>query len=221
MAHIPLLGSQSRGCDFLPEVKSVLHFLTINRRGEAMPARTKMLRDGTIGREEPLGVTRRLEPLHASLALTGRLGGVLRPIVQIAMLAMCHPWQELALSSTIALQLIGNDNTRYVGSSLEQLAEELLRGLLVPATLHQDIQHVPVLIYGPPQIVMLALDRQTHFVHLPLVAGPRTAATQLVGIVLTTFATPLSLVRAVHRSAGEIGPVGSGVSGFSRPAPSC
>ena len=38
-----------------------------------MPPRTKMLRDRTIGGKEPLGLTRRLKPLHALLALPSRL----------------------------------------------------------------------------------------------------------------------------------------------------
>ena len=48
----------------------------------------EMLRDGTIGREEPLGVARGLEPLHATLALAGGLVGVLYAIIEIAMLTM-------------------------------------------------------------------------------------------------------------------------------------
>jgi hypothetical protein len=54
VAHRPLLGSQSRGCDFLPEVKSALHFLMINWRGEAMPTGAEMLGEGPGGRKEPL-----------------------------------------------------------------------------------------------------------------------------------------------------------------------
>jgi hypothetical protein len=61
--------------------------------------------------------------------------------------------------------------------------------LLVPAILHQDIQYVPVLIYGPPQIVRLALDPQTHLVEMPLVTGPRAVATELSGIRLSECAT--------------------------------
>jgi hypothetical protein len=49
----------------------------------------------------------------------------------------------------------------------EQLAEELLRRILIPAALQQDIQHVPVLIHSPPQIVTIALDRQKYFTSHP------------------------------------------------------
>jgi len=49
-----------------------------------------------------------------------------------------------------------------------------------------------VLIDRPPQIVMLTLNRQKHLIHMPLVAGPRTPATELIRILLTTLAAPLA-----------------------------
>jgi hypothetical protein len=66
-----------------------------------MSPRTEMLGDGTIGGEEPLSVARRLEPLPASLPLPCGLVRILRPIVQIAMLAMLYPWQDLALRACL------------------------------------------------------------------------------------------------------------------------
>jgi hypothetical protein len=50
-----------------------------------------MLRDGPIGREEALGVTQKLESLHTPLPLAGGLVGVLRTVIEIAMLAMFPP----------------------------------------------------------------------------------------------------------------------------------
>ena len=55
-----------------------------------MPARSKMLRNGTIRGQDTLGVPWGFEPAHAPLALTRRLVGVFRPVVQIAMLAMFY-----------------------------------------------------------------------------------------------------------------------------------
>ena len=115
VAHILLLGSQSRGCDFLPAVESVLHFLTVGRRRKSMTTWAEMLGDGTIGREEPLGVTWGLEPLHAPLPLMGGPVRVLRSIIEIAVLAMFHPWQDLALGGSVTLELIGDDHARDVG----------------------------------------------------------------------------------------------------------
>jgi hypothetical protein len=60
------------------------------------------------------------------------------------------------------------------------------------AALHEDIQYVTLLIDRAPQIVLLALDRQKHLIHMPLVAKPRTTATELISILLAKFATPLA-----------------------------
>ena len=52
----------------------------------------EVLGDGTIGREEPLGLAWCFEPVHTLLPLACRLVRVLRPIVEIAVLTMFHPW---------------------------------------------------------------------------------------------------------------------------------
>jgi hypothetical protein len=51
------------------------------------------------------------------------------------MLAMVYAGENLTLGGPVALQLIGDDDPRYVDQPLEQLAEELLRRLLVMSTL--------------------------------------------------------------------------------------
>src|SRR5215813_11892356 len=119
-----------------------------------MPARAKVLRDGTIGREETLRLARGFEPLPPLLPLTGRLMRIFRSVVEIPVLAMFHSRQNLSLSGSVALEFVSHDHTRYISQSLEELAKELLRSLLVPSSLHEDIQHVPRLIYCSPQIVM-------------------------------------------------------------------
>src|SRR2546427_6162249 len=108
------------------------------------------------------------------------------------MLAMFHPRGLLSLSGSIALQFIGDDHSRHVGQSFEQLAEKLLCGPLIPAALDQNIQHVPLLIHGPPEIMARALNRQKHFVQVPLVARPSASAPELIGILLTKLAAPLA-----------------------------
>src|SRR5262245_12039250 len=114
-----------------------------------------MLGDGTVSREETLGLSRRFEPLHVSFALTGGLMRVLGAVVEVPMLAMFHPGENVALSSSVALEFVGDDHARDVGQSLEQLTKELLRGPLIPPTLDQDIEYVPVLIDCPPEIMPL------------------------------------------------------------------
>ena len=85
-----------------------------------MPARSKVLRNRTIRGEEALRVPGRLEPLHPSLPVAGRLMGVLRPVVQVAVLAMFHPREDLALRRAVALELI-RDNHKWTPQEVKQL----------------------------------------------------------------------------------------------------
>ena len=66
--------------------------------------------------------------------------------VEIAMLAMFHPWKNLSLGGAIALEFIGDDYSRHVGQPFKKLAKELFCSLLVAPTLHQDIKNVAVLL---------------------------------------------------------------------------
>jgi hypothetical protein len=71
-----------------------------------MPSSAEVMRDGTIGGEEPLRVSSGLEPLHPALSLAGGLMRMFRAVVHIAMLAMLDARQELTIGRPIALQLI-------------------------------------------------------------------------------------------------------------------
>ena len=106
----------------------------------------------------------RLEPLHASLPLAGRLMGVFGAVVEVAVLAMFHPRQDLALRGAVAFELVGDDDPWHVGQALEELAEKLLRRVLVPAALHENIQDIAVLIDGPPQVMPFAMNREEYLV---------------------------------------------------------
>jgi hypothetical protein len=117
--------------------------------------------------------------------------GVLGAVVEIAMLAVLYPRQHLLLCGAVAFELVGDDDPRYVSQAFEQLAEELLGRLLVPAALYQDIKPMALLIHGTPQIVPFTIDRQKHLVQVPLVARPGTPPAQSIGLGLPKLAAPL------------------------------
>jgi hypothetical protein len=130
-----------------------------------MPAWSEVLGDGPIGGEKPLCVPSGLESLHAPLPLAGRLVGVLCAVVQVAVLAMLNPRKDFPLRRTVALELIRDDDPRDILTAFEELAEELLRRLLVPSALHQDIEDIAVLIHRPPEIMALAIYREEDLVN--------------------------------------------------------
>jgi hypothetical protein len=135
-------------------------------------------------------VPSRLEPLHAPLPLAGRLMGVFSPIVQIAVLAMVHTGEELALGGTVALELVRDDHPGSILAALEQLAEEFLCRGLVPPALDQDIKDMAVLIHGPPEIVAGAPDRQKDLIQVPLIPKLEPSVAQLIGIHLAKLPAP-------------------------------
>jgi hypothetical protein len=72
------------------------------------------------------------------------------PVIKVATLAMFHPWQFIMLRRTVAFELVRDEYPWHRRQAFEELAEKLLRLLLVPPTLHQDIEHVIVLVHRSP-----------------------------------------------------------------------
>ena len=136
-------------------------------------------------------MTGSLAALPAMLPLTRWPMRVRTPVGAIATRAMCPPWADLTRCRPVALQLVRHDHTRHIQQPLEQLPQELLRGFLVPPTLHQEIEEVVVLIHGAPQVMARAGDGQKHRVEMPVVAGPRPSTPQRVGVILTALETPV------------------------------
>ena len=113
-------------------------------------------------------------------------------VVQVAVLPVFDVREDLPLRRAVAFQPIGDDDPRHVPAAFKELAEELLGRVLVPPTLHQDIEHRPVLIHGPPEIMALPIDREEDFIQVPLIGWLRASASELIGIGLAAFPTPLA-----------------------------
>ncbi len=130
---------------------------------------------------------------------------ILRSIVQSLMLLMLYPWHDLNFRRAVAPQLVGNDHPRHVPQALQQLAEEPLGGLFVPAALHQDVQDVAILIHGTPQIMILAVDLNEHLIEVPLISGPGTSSAQSISVCLAELEAPFSdgLIRESDAAYGQ------------------
>ena len=135
-----------------------------------MPSRVEVLGDGSIRRQKTLRMPGRFEPLHVVLVLARRSIRMLAAVVERATLPVCHAGQYLTLRRAVAFEFVCDDHPSNVLTALEELAEELLGGLLVPSPLHQDVEHYAVLIHRPPQIVPLLVDRDEYFIQVPFVA---------------------------------------------------
>ena len=157
-----------------------------------MPSWSEVLGNRTIRGQKALGVPRRLEPLHAIFTLPRRPVRVLAAVIEVAALPMFYSGQDLALGRAVALQLIRDDDPRYIPQALEQLAKELLRCLLIAPALDQDIEDVVVLVDSAPQVMALAIDRQEDLVEVPLVTWLGASMLQPIRVGLPKLQTPLA-----------------------------
>ena len=73
---------------------------------------------------------------------------------------------------------------------MEQSSKETFRGALITVRLYQDVDHVPVLIHGTPEILLLAVDSNEDFVQVPNIAKAALTPLQFSGIVRTELPTP-------------------------------
>ena len=76
--------------------------------------------------------------------------------------------------------------------ALQQSSEKSLRVFGIPPRLNENVEHNAVLIHGRPQIMLHAKDPDEHFVHVPLVARQRPAATQTICEGLGELIAPAS-----------------------------
>ena len=74
---------------------------------------------------------------------------------------------------------------------MQQSSKESFRGALITARLNQDVDHVAVLVDGPPEIPQATLDVHEQFVQVPRVAQAPLPAAEDPGIRRTEPPTPL------------------------------
>jgi hypothetical protein len=132
------------------------------------------------------------EAPHLLFTQSCGLVGVFRSIIQAFVLPMLHAREDLAFRRSITPQFIGDNHTWDVLELFEELPKKAFRRLLVSSALDKDIQHIAILVHGPPEIVRFPVDLQVHFIQVPCVATTRTATTQFIGIRLPELQTPLS-----------------------------
>jgi hypothetical protein len=148
--------------------------------------------DLIMGGKKPLHLPRRLEALHDPLSSSGRLMGILRPVVEALVLAVLHAGHDLTLGRGIAAELIGDQHTRRSPLLLQELAEQAFGGLLVAPALHQDIENETLVVDSAPEPVLFAGDGDDDLIQVPLVAAPGGSPTDAVGEFPAEFQAPLA-----------------------------
>ena len=115
--------------------------------------------DGAVGREKSLCGTLGLEPLLLSFPPSDREVAVLRPVV------LAHPASsvlvqnpELSQRCAIGSQLVRRDRLGMNALVLEEQAQKLHGRRRIPACLHENVEHLALIVDGAPKPQALSLD---------------------------------------------------------------
>ena len=147
--------------------------------------------DDAVHRGEPLQMGGRRDPSHLPLALTGRLMRDLHSVVFVLPGAVHYGRHHGAVRRRVAAQRVRDQPARLAALSLQQRAEELCGRPPIAPRLHQDVEHVAVLVHGPPQILLPPLDLHEQLVQMPGVALAAPAVPQPPCVVEPERSTPV------------------------------
>ncbi len=112
---------------------------------------------------------------------------------------------EIAQSSAIRWQFVGDEGIRDEALFLEQFAHQLQGGLLVSSGLNQDIQHFSLTVDGAPEVHLPAIDGDKHLVEMPPLIRAGTQSSKLVCISQTELyrPSPYALIGNIYATLGE------------------
>ena len=110
----------------------------------------------------------RFEAAHLALAVAGRLMRHFDAIVRIRGCAVQDRRDQGTAGGLIARQRVGDQAARDGALCVQELAEESDRSSPIPSGLHEDVDHIPILVTRPPHVLRPALHP-----HEPLIEIPR------------------------------------------------
>ena len=137
--------------------------------------------DGGVDRQEPLGGSRRLEPLLFSFALSNRLVRVFSAIVCPQSLIMDRGKPLFTDGDGIGFELVRGDPLRRKALLLLQLSQQFLGRSSAASWLDQEVKHLALVVDRPPQSMFPATDLDDHLVQMPTGTRPWTTVAKIAG----------------------------------------
>ena len=125
---------------------------------------------------------------------------VLCAVVEPLVPPVLRPWHYVSYGGWVAGQFVRDDYPWRIPAPLHQTTQKALGRCLVPALLHQDIEHHPLLIHRSPQPVLTPIALELHLVNVPRVARSRTASPQSIREDLPELMTPPADGLKTHRN---------------------
>ena len=151
-------------------------------RPQQVSAYAEEILDHRLDRGEALQMRGRFEAPHLAFTLSRRLVRDFGAVVRILSRAVDHRRHHRAARRRVTTELVGDQPARDTALAFQQLPEEPYRGATISTRLHEDVQHVAVLIHRAPEILLAAVERDEEFVEMPRVALLTAPAPQRLGI---------------------------------------
>ena len=157
-----------------------------------MTTDSEQVLDGTVNREKTLSLCHGFEPSHLPLLFTSVLMGDFSPVVLVLTSAIDNGRKDLPMCSRITPKLVGDQLPRCLSLMLQGPTKEALSGSTISTLGDQNIDHVSILIDGPPKIEALTLNGDEEFIDVPDVTESSLFPTQSSGVGRSEFLTPVS-----------------------------
>src|SRR5712692_6508258 len=156
-----------------------------------MTPHAKEIPNEAVHRQESLRLSAGFEPPHLPLALAGRLMRDFCAIVLVLLRAVNDGWHHDAVGRRVAAKLVGDQTPWRTALPFQQLPEEAFGRTPIAPGLDEEVDHVAVLVDGPPEILLATLDIHEQFVQGPRVAQASLPAPEDPGVRRTEPPTPL------------------------------
>lgn len=158
-----------------PEAERAATGMAVGSCGESVTAGTEDQVDRAVSGEKSLGLPMRLEPPEYLLSLSCRpvrpFDCVIQSLVSAVISVRCQRFDRL----DIAAQFVRDHDLRRAELGDEPF-EKPLFGLSASARLHKYhkyIENIAIRVNRAPQLMLVAMDRNSVFVEVPFVVGTR------------------------------------------------
>ena len=170
-----------------------------------MPADAEEILEDAVDRREALKVRDRCEPAHLALAVAGRLMRHVDAIVRRRGCAVQDRRAQGTAGGVIARQLVGDQAARDGALCVQELAEASDRSSSIPSGWHEDVDHLPILVNRPPQVLRPALHPHEQLIEIPRISLAAPPPPQPSRILQPERPAPLAdrLVRDGDAALGE------------------
>ena len=118
--------------------------------------------------------------------------GDFSPIVFVLACSMDHGRKDVPMCSRITPKLVGDQLPGCFSLMFQGPTKEAFSGSTISTLGNQNIDHVSILIDGPPKIEALTLDGDEEFIDVPDVTESSPFPTQRLGEGRSEFLTPVS-----------------------------